>query len=692
MNRRWIFIIISVSASVCFADSGRILDANDDPYFIDTVYDGNDLRGIQYAQQNDVMYLVHPNYPPQKLTRYDHADWTIAEVNWVDGPFLAENTEQDSTITPSATTGDVNLVATGGIFDSNQIGTLFQISHLVAGDSVTHEFWSMTYPSGTEESGTITVLEGQGYNVTTTGSWFGTFKIQRSYDGGSTWEDVYSVGYRYNGNLQYAGEEAEQTCLYRMQMVGQYVTNHNFRHNEKSCFASFSTETILYNGNVEITAVTDANNAAATVYKHLASTDAAWRWSEGAWSDYRGWPRAVCFYQNRLCLAGTSYQPNMLWCSQSSDHENMDLGTGLDNEAIAREIGAAGQNPIMWIKDKRGLIAGTTGAIIRISTPGAKYVFTPSTIISERSVETGTCNIQPGLTNSSVVYVDRNRRKVRDLNYDVSTDDLISPDLTIFSENITEPNIQEMAWQKRPDEMGWFVKNDGNMVTLTYNPARGVAAWTEIATDGNYVSVCVVPGVDEDEVWTAVKRDCNDYVFIEKFHKQDWTDDDVWFVDSGLEYTGSAATTLTGLGHLEGKEVQVYSDANGYIGDFTVSSGSITLNSSETQAVAGLGYTATIKTLPIEVSTQSGPSIGMKKNIRLFTLCLYESEGGRYGYETMYDIRYPSYSTDFYSGLARMGLDTGYQNEVWLVLDQNEPLPLGITGIAINKYELSVDN
>ena len=215
-----------------------------------------------------------------------------------------------------------------------------------------------------------------------------------------------------------------------------------------------------------------------------------------------------------------------------------------------------------------------------------------------------------------------------------------------------------------------------------------MAAWTEIATDGNYVSACVIPGVDEDEVWVAVERDCNDYIFIEKFHNQNWIDD-VWFVDSGLEYSGAATNTLTGLGHLEGKEVQVYSDANGYIGDFTVSSGSITLDSSETQAVAGLGYTATIKTMPIEVPAQYGPSIGMKKNIRLITLCLYESEGGRYGFENMYDIDYPSYTTDFYSGLARHGLDTGYDMEVYIIIDQNEPLPLGITGIAINKYELS---
>lgn len=685
--------IIIYQSSFSLAGSGRILDDANDPYYITSVFDGNDLRDVQYAQLNDYMYLTHPNYPPQELIRYDHASWTIADANIEGGPFLAGNTidNQTSTVNPDGTTGSINIVATGGIFDSDHEGALWQISHEVYSIGTTKQFFT-SFLSGTEESDTVAVLEGQEYVVTTSGIWTGKFNIQRSYDAGSTWLTVYGQAYDMAGNIQYSGFEENENCIYRMQMDGDAVETSGDKVTTRSkaiCTASFNTITFVYSGIVEITIYSGPNNVTATVIKDLASTDATWRWAEGAWSDYRGWPRAVCFYQNRLCFAGTYYDSSMLWCSQSGDHMNFDLGTGLDNEAIARQIGAAGQNPIMWIKDKKGIIAGTTGAIIRISTPSTKYAFTPSTISSERSVETGTCSIQPGLTNSSIVYVDRNRRKVRDLNYDVATDDLVSPDLTIFSDDISEPNIQEMAWQKRPDEIGWFVK-DSNIVTLTYNPRQGVAAWTEIATDGNYVSVCAIPGVDEDEVWVAVERDCNDYIMIEKFHKQNWIDD-VWFVDSGLEYSGDPAATLTGLGHLEGKSVQVYSDANGYIGDFTVSSGSITLDSTETQAVVGLGYTATIKTMPIEVAGPLGPSVGMTKNLRQITLCLYESEGGRYGYDTMYDIKYPSYTTDFFTGLARHGMDTGYQMEVYVIIDQNEPLPLGVTGIAINKYELSTD-
>uniref|UniRef100_A0A6M3JC27 Putative tail tubular protein n=1 Tax=viral metagenome TaxID=1070528 RepID=A0A6M3JC27_9ZZZZ len=592
--------------------------------------------------------------------------------------------------------GSITLTASTAIFDAEHVGALWRLTHPVDSNTVQAKFTSNVVPPNAgvadQYSASLAVAKNQDFTVTTSGYWYGVLYVQKSYDGGINWINVYPFTSRSGlENLSYSATETVDDADYRLKMtahVGYYA------HRDEIYWTfDYTMVSVGYQkqGIVKITAFTNATNTTATVLYPLGGTTATYLWAEGAWSNYRGFPRAVCFYQNRLFLAGTAYQPNMLWGSQSSDFENMSLGSGLDNEAIAREIGAAGQNPIMWIKDKKGIYAGTTGAVIKIGTPGSKYVLTPSTISSERAVETGACSIQPGLTGSSIVYVDRNRRKVRDLKYDVASDDMLSPDLTIFSDDITEPNILEMAWQKRPDERGWFVRGDGNMVTLSYNPAQGVEAWTEIVTDGNYVSVCVIPGVDEDEVWVAVVRDSNDYVMIEKFHNQNWVDD-VWFVDSGLEYTGVATTTLTGLDHLEGESVQVYSNVNGYVGDFTVASGTITLATSETQAIAGLGYTATIKTFPIEVSTQLGPSVGVLKNIRLLTLCLYESEGGRYGYDTMYDILYPSYTTDFFTGLTRLGMDTGYQMEAFLIIDQNEPLPLGITGIAINKYELSTDN
>ena len=44
-----------------------------------TSYLESELQQIQYCQINDLMYLVHPNHPPAKLTRVADDNWTFAE-------------------------------------------------------------------------------------------------------------------------------------------------------------------------------------------------------------------------------------------------------------------------------------------------------------------------------------------------------------------------------------------------------------------------------------------------------------------------------------------------------------------------------------------------------------------------------------------------------------------------------------
>ena len=78
-------------------------------YQIDTVFEENEVAAIHYTQLNDVIYLTHPDHPPQQLTRVTANDWTIANFDFVGGPFLDENTNTAITITASATTGTVNL-------------------------------------------------------------------------------------------------------------------------------------------------------------------------------------------------------------------------------------------------------------------------------------------------------------------------------------------------------------------------------------------------------------------------------------------------------------------------------------------------------------------------------------------------------------------------------------------------------
>lgn len=85
-------------------------------------------KNFQYAQSADVMYVAHPDYAPRTITRTTATSWTVAELDLLDGPYLALNTTS-TTLTLSGTSGSVTVTASaitginGGTgFQSTDVG------------------------------------------------------------------------------------------------------------------------------------------------------------------------------------------------------------------------------------------------------------------------------------------------------------------------------------------------------------------------------------------------------------------------------------------------------------------------------------------------------------------------------------------------------------------------------------------
>ena len=88
-----------------FRNSAQILSGGS-PYEISSPYQEEDLPGLQaYAQSADVIYITHPSYPPRKLSRFGHANWTLTEADINDGPWLDENDNKELYLKSSATSG-----------------------------------------------------------------------------------------------------------------------------------------------------------------------------------------------------------------------------------------------------------------------------------------------------------------------------------------------------------------------------------------------------------------------------------------------------------------------------------------------------------------------------------------------------------------------------------------------------------
>lgn len=107
-----------------FADdltAGKWYLLTDDIYEVPHTYTQDELAEVKYTQSADVLYITHKDHPPAKLSRTGHTSWTLADIDFQDGPYLNLNAT-DTTITLSGTTGAVTATASTAIFKSTDVG------------------------------------------------------------------------------------------------------------------------------------------------------------------------------------------------------------------------------------------------------------------------------------------------------------------------------------------------------------------------------------------------------------------------------------------------------------------------------------------------------------------------------------------------------------------------------------------
>ena len=160
------------------------------------------------------------------------------------------------------------------------------------------------------------------------------------------------------------------------------------------------------------------------------------------------------------------------------------------------------------------------------------------------------------------------------------------------------------------------------------------------------------------------------------------------FLDSQLSYSGSAATTISGLSHLEGQTVSILADGATHP-DKIVSSGSITLDRSASDVKVGLGYTSLLKTMRIDAGAQNGTSQAKTKRIYEVTARLYESVGVEIGPDLNNMERVPFRKSSDpmdqgippFTGDKEVEFRGNYDTDGFMIVRQAQPLPLTVLSL-----------
>ena len=733
---------------------GGVVSSGGSPVEVTTTYTTAQLDGLKFAQSADVMYVVHPDHPPRKITRTSHTAWTLTDVVFTRGPMQDPNLT-DTTLVANGRSGSVTVTASADLFASTDVGRLIKLHEGYAKITAYTNATTVTALTQEREDGLSELLPTYASNTI-------------SFHEG----DPDSTGLEHNDRLVDSAK-AFKTQGFSNGMTITASGAGTSANNTDYLIASVTDDTILLSPSDDVVGES-ASNTITLVGKLVASTD----WSLGAFSPTTGYPSTVSFYEERLVYAATATQPQTLFFSQSGDFDNFQDGVD-DAEAMIYTIGSNQVNIIRYLASSRSLVVGTSGGEFAVRAGASDQALTPTNIQIKRQASYGSADIQPVQSGNATLFVQRAKRKMRELTYDFDSDSYKAPDLTILAEHITETGIKEIASMQEPDNIIWAVLDDGTLCGMTYRREEEVVAWHRHKMGGTFTGVhssfatgtyaygiveniATVPGdLDEDQTYVVVKRTINGSTkrYIEYLNYMDFGSNvkDAFFVDSGLTYTGvsstlasdhatdatsivladgsdfsssgviqigaefisytgkstntltgatrgahgtvalahtsgdtvtQAATSLSGLTHLEGQTVKVMTDGSTHP-DKTVSSGAITLDRPTTYAHVGLGYTSTLKTMRIEKGAQDGTAQGKIKRIHDVTVRFYRSVGAKVGSKTTQTDVIPFRSSadamnqpvPLYTGDKSVEFDGAYDTDGFVVVQQDQVLPMTVLAI-----------
>lgn len=258
------------------------------------------------------------------------------------------------------------------------------------------------------------------------------------------------------------------------------------------------------------------------------------------------YPGAVGYYQQRLVFAGSNLNPQTVWMSKTGLFKNFGYSIpSKDDDSITFTIASTEVNRMRHLLGLRKLLGLTSGGEWTFS--GADTGLTAKTVQASQEGYDGSAIVRPVVVGNSAVYVQARGNRVSSFGYSLDADGFAADDLTLFSAHLFRgKELTNVAYQKIPDSIVWYVRDDGILLGLTYMPEQQLVGWHWHDTDGFIESIACVPEGQEDALYMLVRRTVNGVQkrYIERMaSRQVISIEDAFFVDCGLTYDGRNTDT-----------------------------------------------------------------------------------------------------------------------------------------------------
>ena len=419
----------------------------------------------------------------------------------------------------------------------------------------------------------------------------------------------------------------------------------------------------------------------------------------------QSYPSVPAFYQQRLGLAATTNNPQTIWFSIPGNYFNFDIRNPTNpSDAITATLVSTQLNEIKFmVPMPGGLVVLTSRQAWQLNGGSAGSAISATQIEAQSQAFNGCADVTPILVNYDILYIQSKGSIVRDLSYDFYKNIYTGTDISILSSHLFfKYTISEWAFAEEPFKVVWAVRSDGVLLSLTFLKEQELQGWAHSETDGLFKSICTVTESTSygsvDAIYVVVERTINGntvkYIerMAERFLDSDSTpNNNCWFVDAGLSYSGSATTSLSGLEHLIGETVTGL--CNGVVLTPTVVSatGTVTVPAGTTTAVIGLPYTSTLQTLILDMGEPT--VIGRLKKLIAVTVRCADTLGIKFGrlltslvsmkdFSGSVNAQGVTVSNALVTTDARQQIDPLFDQDGQYYIVQDQPLPVTVLGVV----------
>jgi hypothetical protein len=571
--------------------AGQVLNVGV-PYEVATPYIVADLDFLKFAQAGDVVTITRSGYQPRDLTRITNTNWTLAVVSTTPDAYVnhgsvprLSNPIPGGNIDPPAQWSSITNYAKGNVINRANIGYIsLQAGNLNHPPDASGDTWwspqswdsTVTYRQGDM------VWQTAGYDGTAatlpatanaqlyislannnlnhrpdTVSGFWVAAVDTSHPSQSwtilatvAWTDQLGVDRETMPTTVFADVRLP---IFKDRAIGIFIPTIGLlpgtTAGKQYLFYAGRNGVFGYIGASDF----NAGNAQTFTWDGTAP-DFSQQPPKGtdpfaiapAGSD--SYPACVTFHDQRRVFAGSDVKPATFIGSATSDIARFDkYDTPQDGDAYEWKISSRKFEQVRSVESFGRLMLFSPQGVFTAHGADGKTI-SPNAVEVRRQNSFGASWLDPLPVDTVLLYNTARANKIRDLYFDFNANAYIGVDLTKYARHLFRGHtIVSWAHQAEPYQTVWVVRDDGVLLSLTYDRDTQTVAWAQHETNGIVKRVACIPNGTEDALFLAVQR--NGAVRVEVMASRDYIPDVrlACFLDAALQYDGRnvGATTMT---------------------------------------------------------------------------------------------------------------------------------------------------